>query len=142
MTESRAAYADLLATLAEIGERFAGEEWGITDPGDGAETLRATMHLVESGIEPQFDDDATRPILRELVTPWRKSLGDNADAMYNDAKVHPSGVYRMRGNTGGAVYVSCTVEAGAEDGGFPTGTVGVLNDTQFDIAPDGSFDVV
>ena len=91
------------------------------------------MHLLASGIETQFDDDAARPVFRQLVTPWRKSLGDNADAMYHDAKVHPAGVYRIRGNTGGAVYVSCTVEAGAEDGGFPTGTLGVLNDTQFDI---------
>lgn len=139
MTESRDAYADLLANLAEIGERFAGEEWGITDVGDVAETLRATMHLLASGIETQFDDDAARPILRQLVTPWRKSLGDNADAMYHDAKVHPSGVYEVRGSTGGAVYVSCTVEAGAEEGGFPTGTVGVLNDSQIDIGRDGSF---
>jgi hypothetical protein len=39
------------------------------------------------------------------------------------------------------VYVSFTVEAGAEDGAFPTGTVGVLNDTGFDVAPDGSFEL-
>jgi len=32
MTESRAAYAHLLAVLEETGTRFAGEEWGITDP--------------------------------------------------------------------------------------------------------------
>ncbi len=139
MTESREAYADLLAVLEEIGARFAGEEWGITDPNDVAETLRATMHLLASGIETQFDDDASRPVLRQLVTPWRKSLGDNADAMYHDAKVHPAGVYRVRGRTGGSVYVSCTVEAGAEEGGFPTGTVGVLNDSQFDVDADGRF---
>ena len=35
--------------------------------------------------------------------------------------------------TGGAVYVSFTVEAGGADGGFPSGTVGVLNDLQFDV---------
>ena len=32
--------------------------------------------------------------------------------------VHPAGTYRVRGRTGGAVYVSFTVEAGAEDGAF------------------------
>src|SRR6476620_784852 len=111
MTESRDAYAELLATLEEIGQRFAGEEWGITDPNDVAETLRLAMHLLCSGIETQFDDDAARPVFRQIVTPWRKCLGDNADAMYHDAKVHPAGVYRVRGNTGGAIYVSCTIEA-------------------------------
>ncbi len=55
--------------------------------------------------------------------------------------VHPAGTYRVRGRTAGAVYVSFTVEAGAEDGAFPSGTVGVLNDTQFDVADDGSFEL-
>jgi hypothetical protein len=139
MTKAGDAYADLLAALEEIAERFAGEEWGITDAVDVAETLRLTMHLLGSGIETQFDDSAARPVFRQIVTPWRKSLGDNADAMYHDAKVHPAGVYRVRGQTGGAVYVSCTVEAGAEDGAFPSGTVGVLNDTEFDVTREGEF---
>ena len=56
-----------------------------------------------------------------MTTPTRR---------YHDAKVHPAGIYRVRGSTGGAVYVSFTVEAGAEDGAFPSGTVGVLNDTR------------
>ena len=33
--------------------------------------------------------------------------------------------------------MSFTVEAGAEDGAFPSGTVGVLNDTGFDVGGDG-----
>jgi hypothetical protein len=39
------------------------------------------------------------------------------------------------------VYVSFTVEAGAEAGAFPSGTVGSLNDTGFDVADDGSFEI-
>jgi hypothetical protein len=141
MIESRAAYAELLATLAEVGERFAGEEWGLTDPTDVAEALRVIMHHVGTGIETQLEDDASWPVFREIVTPWRKALGDNADARYHDAKVHPAGTYRVRGRTEGAVYVSFTVEAGAEDGAFPSGTVGVLNDTGFDVGDDGSFEL-
>ena len=141
MTESRSAFAELLATLAEVGDRFAGEEWGLTDPVDVAEGLRVVLHHLGTGIETQLEDDAARPVFREIVTPWRKALGDNADARYHDARVHPAGTYRVRGNRGGAVYVSFTVEAGAEDGAFPSGTVGVLNDTGFDIADDGSFEL-
>ena len=139
MTESRDAYAGLLGTLAEVGERFAGDEWAITDPTDVAETLAAVLAHLGTAIETQMADDPAHPVFREIVTPWRKSLGDNADARYHDARVHPAGRYEVRGNTGGAVYVSFTVEAGPPDGSFPTGTVGVLNDTDFDVGDDGSF---
>lgn len=141
MTESQVAFHELLTTLREVGDRFAGDEWGLTDPGDVAEGLRVVIHQLAMGLETQFEQDASRPLFRALVTPWRKALGDNADARYHDAPVHPAGTYRLRGNTGGAIYVSFTVEAGAADGAFPTGTVGVLNDTGFDVAPDGSFDI-
>ena len=139
--ESAAAYAELLATLREVGDRFAGPEWGLTDPTDIAEALRVVVHHLGTGIETQFEEDAARPAFRPMVTPWRKALGDNADARYHDARIHPAGTYRVRGRTGGAVYVSFTVEAGADDGAFPSGTVGVLNDTGFDIAGDGSFEI-
>jgi len=141
MIESRAAFAELLADLAEVGERYAGSEWGLSEPGDVAEGLRVVVHHLANGIETQFEQDPARPSFRAMVTPWRKALGDNADARYHDAPVHPAGTYRVRGRTAGAVYVSFTVEAGAEGGAFPSGTVGVLNDTGFDVAGDGSFEL-
>jgi hypothetical protein len=141
VTQSQDAFDELLGTLRDVGDRFAGEEWGLTDPGDVAEGLRVIVHHLATAVETQFEQDAAHPTFREIVTPWRKALGDNADARYHDAVVHPAGTYRIRGNTGGAVYVSITVEAGAEEGAFPSGTVGVLNDTGFAIAADGSFEV-
>jgi hypothetical protein len=140
MSESRAAFGELLATLDDVGDRFAGADWGLTDAVDVAEGLRVVMHLLATGLETQFEDDAAHPVFRAIVTPWRKSLGDNADARYHDAPVHPAGTYRVRGRMAGAVYVSFTVEAGAEDGAFPSGTVGSLNDTGFDVGDDGSFE--
>ena len=142
MTQSQQAFDDLLATLREVGERFAGEEWGITDPTDVAEALRVVLHHLGTAVETQLEDDPAHPVFREIVTPWRKSLGDNADARYHDARVHPAGTYRVRGTTGGAIYMSFTVEAGAEDGAFPSATVGVINDTDIDIAADGSFELL
>ncbi len=139
MSASRDSYARLLETLDEVGERFAGEEWAIADPTDVAETLKAILVHLGTAIETQFDDDPAHPVFRQIVTPWRKSLGDNADAVYHDTRVDPGGEYVVRGSTAGAVYVSFTVEAGAEDGSFPSGTVGVLNDADFDVAADGTF---
>jgi len=133
MSESRAAYDELLATLRTVGDRFAGADWGLTDPVDVAEGLRVLTHLLAMGLETQFEDDAARPLFRDMVTPWRKALGDNADARYHDAPVHPAGTYHVRGRMAGAVYVSFTVEAGAADGTFPTGTAGSLNDSGFDV---------
>ena len=142
MGSSRQAFDELLATLAEVGERFAGPEWGIGSPDDEAEALRVVLAQVATGLETQFEDDPAHPVFREIVTPWRKAMGDNPDARYHDAGVHPDGVYRIRGTTGGAVYVSFTLEEGGRDGSMPTRTAGVLNDDDFDVADDGSFDIV
>jgi hypothetical protein len=139
MADARVGFEELLATLAEVGERFAGPEWAITSPDDEAEALGLILHHLATGFETQFVQDPAHPVFREIVVPWRKALGDNADARYHDAVVHPAGTYRLRGRTAGAVYVSFTVEAGAEAGRFPTGTVGVLNDTDLDVADDGTF---
>jgi len=95
MTTSRKAFDELLATLTEVADRFAGPEWGIGSPQDEAEALRLVLHQLATGLETQFEDDPAHPIFREIVTPWRKVLGDNPDARYHDAIVHPDGVYRV-----------------------------------------------
>lgn len=135
------AFARLLATLAEVGDRFAGEEWSVVDPDDRAEGLSLVLDHLATGFETQFRDSPSRPVLREIVTPWRKALGDNADAVYHDAAVHPDGVYEITGTSPGSIYLSITVEADAVDGAFPSGTVGVLNDTLIDVDTGGGFAV-
>jgi hypothetical protein len=140
--ESRAAFDELLDTLREVADRYAGDEWMVSTPDDVAGALRAVVHGLGTALETQFEDNPRHPVFREIVTPWRKLLGDNPDARYHDAVIHPGGVYRVRGNTGGAVYVSFTVEAGVPDGRMPQRTAGVLNDDDFEVAADGSFELV
>src|SRR3954454_8254903 len=140
MSESRAAFDQLLETLREAAGRYAGPEWGLATPDDTAGGLRALANLLEGGLVGHFEDDPRQPVFRQIVTSTRKSMGDNADAIYFDAAVSSQYTYRVRGRTGGAVYVSFTVEAGAADGGFPQRTAGVLNDTQFDVDSDGGCD--
>jgi len=141
-TESQRAFEELLATLREVGDRYAGPEWGLVAPDDIAGGLRVVANLLEGGLVGHFEDDPAAPVFRQIVTSTRKSLGDNADAIYFDAAVSPEYTYRVRGRMAGAVYVSFTVEAGAHDGGFPERTAGVLNDTEFDVDDQGRFDVV
>jgi len=139
--ESRVAFDELLATLTEAADRYAGAEWGLTSPDDVAGGLRALANLLEGGLVGHFDDDPRQPVFRQIVTSTRKSMGDNADAIYFDSAVSPEYAYRITGRTAGAVYVSFTVEAGAADGGFPERTAGVLNDAQFDVDAAGRFEV-
>src|SRR3954449_12239335 len=125
MSESRAAFDQLLETLREAADRYAGPEWGLATPNDTAGGLRALANLLEGGLVGHFEDDPRQPVFRQIVTSTRKSMGDNADAIYFDAWVSPEHAYRIRGRTGGAIYVSFTIEAGGVDGGFPDRTAGV-----------------
>jgi hypothetical protein len=75
------------------------------------------------------------------VTPTRKFTGDNSDAIYYDSQVSADYEYIVRGNMGGGVYVSITVEEGTDDGSLGSKTAGVLNHTDFDVAADGSFEL-
>lgn len=141
MSEARAAFDELLSTMREVADRFCGPEWGLSSPDDVAGGLRVVAHLLEGGFVGHFEDDPSQPVFRQIVTSTRKSLGDNADAIYFDAPVSPGFAYRVTGRTAGAVYVSFTVEAGGVGGAFPKRTAGVLNDTEFDIDAEGRFEV-
>jgi hypothetical protein len=141
VTESRAAFDALLATLTEAADRYAGTEWGLTTADDVAGGLRVLTHLLEGGLVGHFESDPAHPVFRQIVTSTRKSMGDNPDAIYFDAPVSSRFAYRVTGNMAGAVYVSFTVEAGGVEGGFPERTAGVLNDTEFDVDGDGRFEL-
>jgi len=140
-TASRVAFRELLDTLAEIDTRYLSPEYGVTEARDDADGHRMLMHLVESAVAMQFELDADHPTWRRIVTPTRKALGDNPDAVYFEAAVSPKHEYHVTGNLAGAVYTSFTVEAGATEGRYSTRTAGVINDTQIDVAPDGSFEI-
>ena len=138
-SESRNALRELIATLQEVDQRFLSAEWNLMSPADVGEATRALMHMLQGGLALQFERSPERPAFRRIVSPTRKFTGDNADAIYYDAPVSSKYAYRVRGNMAGAVYVSITIEAGVEDGGLRGRTAGVINDTQFDVAADGSF---
>jgi hypothetical protein len=139
--ESRVAFDALLDTLREAADRFAGAEWGLVGPDDVAGGLRVLANLLEGGLVGHFDDDPAQPVFRQIVTSTRKSLGDNADAIYYDASVSSRHAYRVTGRMAGAVYASFTVEAGGADGAFPERTAGVLNDDEFDVDAEGRFEL-
>jgi hypothetical protein len=141
-TESGKAWSELLALLAEADARYLGKEWNIARPGDIADGHRFLMHVLHSGMEQWLEADPTHPRAVRFVTPTLKLLGDNPDAIYYTAPLDPKRRYRVRANTGGAVYTSLTIEGGNSEGHYPKRVAGALNDTQFDVKKDGSFEVV
>jgi len=141
-TESRRAFAELLDTLREADERWLSDEWGIGDPGSVSDGHRALLHILEGAIAGHFESDPRWPDFRRIVSPTRKMTGDNPDAVYFEAPIDAALQYRVRGNTAGAIYTSITVEAGAQEGRYATRTAGVINDSEFDVAGDGSYEIL
>lgn len=139
---ARHALRAYVALLEEVEERYLGDEWSAAAFGDLADGFRSVAHLVEGSFALWFEADPERPAWRRIVSPTRKMLGDNPDALYYTAPVRDDLAYRVAGNLAGSVYLSFTVEVADESGGYATQTSGVLNSEQFDVASDGSFEIV
>ena len=120
-SESRKAFREMLDLLHELDERYLSDEWLVNSPDEVGDGLRAIMHMLQGGLVSHFEEDAEHPSFRRIVTPTRKFTGDNSDAIYYDAVVRPDRSYVVRGTTAGAVYVSLTIEAAAEQGRFGLG---------------------
>ena len=141
-SESGRAYADLGQTLEEIEAEYLSARRGITRPGDVSDGHRFILHVLQTALVLRFEYDPERPAFRRIVSPTRKLLGDQPDAIYFEAAIRGDRRYRIRGNTAGAVYTSFTIEAGGEVGGYPERTDGAINDTEIAIADDGSYEVL
>jgi hypothetical protein len=83
--------------------------------------------------------DPARPRFVDIVGPYRKWGGDNADAYYQFAPVDPARTYRVTGRRGDAVYLSLTVYGGPDDGRYSERIVGTLNHHDLEFAEDGTF---
>ena len=140
--ESAAAAAELRETLAKIDASFGDPAWRISTAEDLADARSSMFHSLQHALEVYLEADSARPNFKRFVTPEKKLLGDNPDAIYYHAVVDEHHSYRIRGNIAGATYTSFTVELGTIDGGNSTGVGGALNDTQFDVDKDGNFEII
>jgi hypothetical protein len=141
-SESAAALEDLRAAIADVEARFHSPAWHMGGPIDFAEARRGVMFHLQHAIEVWFEPSPERPSWHRFVTPTKKLLGDNPDAIYFATPISAKHSYRIRGNTAKATYTSFTVELGATDGGNSTGIGHTLNDTEFEIEKDGSFEII
>ena len=140
-TESRRALNELIDLLGEVDGRWVSPEWNLHSEEDVFDAHRAVMHMLQWGLVGLFERDPSAPRFHRIVSPDRKVLGDNPDAVYFDAPVSADHAYRVSGEIKGAAYVSITVESGEAWGSMDNQVVGVLNDESFDIDADGRFEI-
>jgi hypothetical protein len=137
-----AAFAELSATLGEIEAGYIGADRGMHTPEERAAGRYLVANALQHGFQCWFPVDPARPFFHRWLSPTKKLLGDNPDAVYYGAIVDPAGSYRIRGNVHGACYTSFSVETGAQDGHLSKGVIATLNDTEFDVAADGSYELI
>jgi hypothetical protein len=111
--DSGQAYSELAQTLQQVEADYLSAERGITRPGDVSDGRRFILHVLQTGLFLRFEYDPERPSFRRIISPTRKLLGDQPDAIYFEAPIRGDRRYRIRGNTAGAVYTSFTIEGGA-----------------------------
>lgn len=140
-SKSRTAFYELIDLLKEIDQTYLSEEWMVSSPEDVGEGIRALLHMLQGALVTYVDEDDEHPVFRKIVTPTRKYTGDNPYAVYFDAPIRGDREYRLRGNIGGAVYTSMTVEAGAVQGNVGGQIAGAINDEGFDIDRSGDFEI-
>jgi hypothetical protein len=136
------AYADLADTLREIETGYIGPDRGMHSADERAAGRYLVANALQHGFQCWFDVDPKRPLFQRWLSSTKKLLGDNPDAVYYGAIADPAGSYRIRGNVHGACYTSFSVETGAMDGHLSKGVISTLNDTEFEIAADGSYEII
>src|SRR5580698_5125770 len=141
-TKTEAVFAELLEELAAQHRRLVEQ---LSGPGDEQTLLEAHRWLttiLQVATDTQVWADAARPRFIEIVGPYKKWGGDNADAFYCYAPIDPARTYRVHVQPGDAVYMSLTVYGGPDDGRYSTHIVGTVNSRDAVRRADGSFDIV
>jgi hypothetical protein len=86
--------------------------------------------------------DPERPRFSSIVSPARKFLGDNPDALYQQAVIRGDRAYRITGHRTVQDYISFTVHGPDPAGGINGPVLADINDNDLDIRADGTFELI
>ena len=136
------AFGELAATLADIEANWATLDPNKTSPEERAAGHFMLANALQHGFQVWFNVDPVRPHFFQWLSPTKKMLGDNPDALYYGTVVDPARSYRIRGNVQGACYTSYAVETGAMEGHLSKGVIATLNDDEFEVEADGSYELI
>lgn len=139
--ETSAVFNELLDELRNLEGRIVQTDNPL-DVLSQLEGYKWVFSILAVGLDAYVWADPARPRFVDIVGPYRKWGGDNADAYYQYAPIDPNRTYRVKGRAGDAVYFSLTVYGGPDDGRYSERIVGTVNDRQVEIAADGTFELV
>jgi hypothetical protein len=141
--ETTAVVHELLEFLATLDTKFFDGPNALQDEQQVVEGYKWIFSILQVALDTQIWADADNPRFVDIVGPYKKWGGDNADAFYQHAPVDPSRTYKVSGRIGDAVYLSLTVYGGPRDGRYSERIVGTVNNRDdLEIAPDGTFELV
>ena len=140
-TELSAAFNGLLDEVRGIEQKLLDADPALSEP-DLLDGYRLAFSLLRVTVDAYVWGDRDKPILVDVISPYLKWGGDNADAFYKLAPLDPSRTYRVIGNRGDAVYLSMTVYGGPGEGRYSDRIVGTINNRDLDFDEDGNFEFV
>src|ERR1700733_14878704 len=139
-TQTETAFDELLAevraTQARMVEQLADDEPTLL------EAHKWVLSILQVAAEVNVWADRGRPRFIEIVGPYKKWGGDNADAFYCYAPIDPTRTYRVKLEPGDAVYMSLTIYGGPDDGRYSTRIVGSANSQGAERDADGAIHIV
>jgi len=140
--DTRAAFHELLDLLKGIDAKFFDGPNALREEADVLDGYKWIPSLLRVALDAYVWGDANNPMFVEMIGPYYKWGGDNADGFSYFAPVDPQRTYRVRGVKGDAAYLSLTVYGGPRDGRYSDRIVGTINHRALHIAADGSFEII
>jgi len=139
--ETSTVFREIVAELGELEAKLLDPANALDDP-SVLEGYRWIFSILQVAFDAYVWADKQKPRFVDIVGPYKKWGGDNADAFYQYAPIDPRRTYRVRGKRGDAVYLSLTVYGGPDDGRYSERIVGTLNDRMLAIDAQGHFELV
>ena len=140
-THTGPVFHELLDELRALEQRLLTSPNALDDGQFVAETYKWLLSISQVAFDCFVWGDRDNPRFVDIVGPYKKWGGDNADAFYQWMPVDPSRTYRVTGRRGDAVYLSLTVYGGPDDGRYSDRIVGSLNDRELGVGPGGEFEL-
>jgi hypothetical protein len=140
--QSTEAFNQLIRLLADVRDDYVLSSERKPDELDAVEGFRYVFHLLSEGTELFLEGDPERPRFSSIVTPARKFLGDNADAIYHQAVIRGDRAYRVTGTRDREAYISFTIHGPDPAGGINGKVLADMNDRQFEVDADGKFELI
>ena len=146
LTNVEKAYREFIDALAVVDSRWR-EPGVLDDEQTRLDGYRWAMSMMQIASDVFIHADANRPRFVDIVGPYKKFNGDNADAAYMFAPINAHRSYKVTGRRGDTSYFSLTIYGTALDSPkdrliHTDRIVAILNDRDIMLNADGSFEIL